>query len=180
MRAGYSGTPLAKKLSIEERQRVATINAPSEFRDLLVDLRDDVVFDAHLASKPTPRSGSSPRRENGQQQPPGGCWTPGGSDLGLPWGSRETGSPSPATVSSPPLSGAGAAISRKPLDKPGAKRRADFRAPQLAPPDDKPQRIWPVGVCAPLHDWGGSRDCHGPNSRGTWQPTAPMSAADMQ
>ena len=34
MAAGYSGTPLAKKLGIKEGHMVATLNDPPEFRDL--------------------------------------------------------------------------------------------------------------------------------------------------
>jgi len=52
MPAGYSGTPLVRKLGIKASHRVATINEPPEFRDLLVDLPDDVVFDGHLKNKP--------------------------------------------------------------------------------------------------------------------------------
>ena len=36
--AGYSGTPLAKKLGIKEDSRVAAINAPAEFPPLLDDI----------------------------------------------------------------------------------------------------------------------------------------------
>jgi hypothetical protein len=42
MPAGYSGTPLAKKLGIKAGHSVATVNEPAEFRGLLVDLPDDV------------------------------------------------------------------------------------------------------------------------------------------
>ena len=38
MPAGYSGTPLVKKLGIKEGQRVLFVNDPPEFRPLLVDL----------------------------------------------------------------------------------------------------------------------------------------------
>jgi hypothetical protein len=34
MMAGYSGTPLPKKLGIKENQRIALINAPEGFQDL--------------------------------------------------------------------------------------------------------------------------------------------------
>lgn len=50
--AGYSGTPLAKKLGIKAGHRVATVNEPDDFRDLLGDLPDDVTFDPDLASSP--------------------------------------------------------------------------------------------------------------------------------
>ena len=36
--AGYSGTPLAKKLGIKEGSRVALLSAPDGFRELLGDL----------------------------------------------------------------------------------------------------------------------------------------------
>jgi hypothetical protein len=36
--AGYSGTPLPKKLGIKEKQRVALVNAPANFAALLGDL----------------------------------------------------------------------------------------------------------------------------------------------
>ena len=38
MTAGYSGTPLAKKLGIKEGFRVATINAPDNFAELIEPL----------------------------------------------------------------------------------------------------------------------------------------------
>jgi hypothetical protein len=40
--AGYSGTPLAKKLGIKEGHRVAFPSAPGGFRELLGDLPDGV------------------------------------------------------------------------------------------------------------------------------------------
>ena len=40
--AGYSGTPLAKKLGIKPGHRVALISAPDDFEQLLEDLPDDV------------------------------------------------------------------------------------------------------------------------------------------
>lgn len=40
--AGYSGTPLAKKLGIKEGHRVAFPSAPDGFRDLLGELPDGV------------------------------------------------------------------------------------------------------------------------------------------
>ena len=36
--AGYSGTPLPKKLGLKENQRLAFINEPNDFRELLGDL----------------------------------------------------------------------------------------------------------------------------------------------
>lgn len=44
MPAGYSGTPLAKKLGIKPGARVALIDAPPEIRDWLAPLPDDVTF----------------------------------------------------------------------------------------------------------------------------------------
>lgn len=40
--AGYSSTPLAKKLGIKEGSRVAFVNAPDEFEATLEPLPDDV------------------------------------------------------------------------------------------------------------------------------------------
>ena len=42
--AGYSGTPLVKKLGIKEGSRVALVNAPEEFQTDLGELPDDVKF----------------------------------------------------------------------------------------------------------------------------------------
>ena len=42
MPAGYSGTPLAKKLGIKPGHRVLAIGAPDGYEDLLVGLPDDV------------------------------------------------------------------------------------------------------------------------------------------
>ena len=44
MSEGYSGTPLVRKLGIKAGHRVATLNAPAGFHDLLTDLPPDVVF----------------------------------------------------------------------------------------------------------------------------------------
>lgn len=44
MSAGYSGTPLARKLGIKAGHRVATVDAPAGFRDLLEDLPAGVRF----------------------------------------------------------------------------------------------------------------------------------------
>jgi hypothetical protein len=40
--AGYSGTPLVKKLGIKEGSRVALVNAPADFQVTLGELPDDV------------------------------------------------------------------------------------------------------------------------------------------
>lgn len=55
--AGYSGTPLAKKLGIKDGNCVAVLNEAvlneqDEFRDLLVDLPDDVIFQNDLSGSP--------------------------------------------------------------------------------------------------------------------------------
>jgi hypothetical protein len=42
--AGYSGTPLPKKLGISEGFRVALVDAPEDFAKLLEPLPDDVSF----------------------------------------------------------------------------------------------------------------------------------------
>jgi hypothetical protein len=42
--AGYSTTPLPKKLGIKQGHAVALHDEPDEFRDLLVELPDDVTF----------------------------------------------------------------------------------------------------------------------------------------
>lgn len=47
--AGYSGTPLAKKLGIKEGSRIALVNAPKDFRSELGELPDNVEF----VSRPT-------------------------------------------------------------------------------------------------------------------------------
>ncbi len=44
MAAGYSGTPLAKKLGIKPENVVAVIHEPEDFRALLDPLPDDVTF----------------------------------------------------------------------------------------------------------------------------------------
>jgi len=49
--AGYSGTPLVKKLGIREGSRVALVNAPENFETELGELPDNVKF-----MKPTTRS----------------------------------------------------------------------------------------------------------------------------
>ncbi len=50
--AGYSGTPLAKKLGIKAGATVALIGEPDEFRDLLDPLPDGVDFRTDLRTKP--------------------------------------------------------------------------------------------------------------------------------
>jgi hypothetical protein len=42
--AGYSGTPLPKKLGIKERSRVALVNAPKDFQSELGEPPDNVEF----------------------------------------------------------------------------------------------------------------------------------------
>ena len=42
--AGYSGTPLPKKLGIKEGSRITLVNAPKDFRSELGELPDNVQF----------------------------------------------------------------------------------------------------------------------------------------
>jgi hypothetical protein len=42
--AGYSGTPLPKKLGIKEGSRIALVNAPKDFESELGELPDNVQF----------------------------------------------------------------------------------------------------------------------------------------
>ena len=42
--AGYSGTPLAKKLGIKEGSRIALVNAPKDFPSELKELPDGIEF----------------------------------------------------------------------------------------------------------------------------------------
>lgn len=42
--AGYSGTPLAKKLGIKDGSKVLAVNAPENYQDLLEPLPADVEF----------------------------------------------------------------------------------------------------------------------------------------
>lgn len=42
--AGYSGTPLAKKLGIKEGSRILLVNPPETFQSELGELPEDVVF----------------------------------------------------------------------------------------------------------------------------------------
>jgi len=48
MSAGYSGTPLAKKLGIKAGRRVSTPGAPPNYRKLLAPLPEDVDFQARV------------------------------------------------------------------------------------------------------------------------------------
>lgn len=48
MPAGYSGTPLAKKLGIKKGFRIFADQAPDHYRELLEPLPDDVTFAAKL------------------------------------------------------------------------------------------------------------------------------------
>src|SRR6185436_20719822 len=50
MTAGYSGTPLAKKLGIKAGHTVLSVNAPDHYADLLEPLPDDVT----ISDKPSP------------------------------------------------------------------------------------------------------------------------------
>ena len=50
MTAGYSGTPLVKKLGIKSGNRVALLNAPADYLDLLGMLPADVSTDRELAA----------------------------------------------------------------------------------------------------------------------------------
>jgi hypothetical protein len=49
MSAGYSGTPLAKKLGFKPGQRVSAPGAPPNYRKLLAPLPDGVEFQARMA-----------------------------------------------------------------------------------------------------------------------------------
>ena len=42
--AGYSGTPLVKKLGIKDDSRIALVNAPKDFQTTLGELPDNVKF----------------------------------------------------------------------------------------------------------------------------------------
>src|SRR4051812_38733705 len=50
--AGYSGTPLAKKLGIKPNQRVFTINAPKDYAKLVAPLPDGATIASRTASEP--------------------------------------------------------------------------------------------------------------------------------
>ncbi|WP_121810114.1 DUF3052 family protein [Mucilaginibacter kameinonensis] len=47
--AGYSGTPLAKKLGIKAGARLMLINAPEHYIDLFTDMPPDVYFTADVS-----------------------------------------------------------------------------------------------------------------------------------
>jgi len=49
MTAGYSGTPLSKKLGIKSGSRVALLGAPADFRKLLAPLPDGVQLTTRIA-----------------------------------------------------------------------------------------------------------------------------------
>ena len=51
MTAGYSGTPLTKKLGIKQGFRVALVGAPDRFREELTDLPPGVTFVTSLAAQ---------------------------------------------------------------------------------------------------------------------------------
>ena len=48
--AGYSGTPLAQKLGIKPGQRVATLEAPKGYRELLTPVPEGVSFTKTVAA----------------------------------------------------------------------------------------------------------------------------------
>src|ERR1051325_10307263 len=48
--AGYSSTPLAKKLGIKEGSRIRLVNAPKGFEDYLGELPDKAVFVSRLTN----------------------------------------------------------------------------------------------------------------------------------
>jgi hypothetical protein len=48
--AGYSGTPLARKLGISAGQRVLALKPPEDYRRLLQPLPEDVVFEKKLSA----------------------------------------------------------------------------------------------------------------------------------
>lgn len=50
--AGYSGTPLPKKLGIKEGHSVAALDAPPHLGDLLMPLPDDVVIRGSARGRP--------------------------------------------------------------------------------------------------------------------------------
>jgi hypothetical protein len=49
MSAGYSGTPLSKKLGLEAGAHVCTIGAPANYRKLLAPLPADVTFASRIS-----------------------------------------------------------------------------------------------------------------------------------
>ena len=50
--AGYSGTPLVRKLGILPNERIIALNAPDHYRDLLVDLPEGVAITGRVPPKP--------------------------------------------------------------------------------------------------------------------------------
>ncbi len=50
--AGYSGTPLGKKLGIKDGNRVCLLSEPEDFRSLLLDLPPGVSFSTRLPKHP--------------------------------------------------------------------------------------------------------------------------------
>lgn len=52
MSAGYSGTPLSRKLGIKAGMTIALINAPEHYDDLLTPLPDDLVRFEDVESAP--------------------------------------------------------------------------------------------------------------------------------
>ncbi len=48
--AGYSGTPLARKLGIAAGSRVVAVHSPDGYRDWLAPLPEDVRFDAKVSA----------------------------------------------------------------------------------------------------------------------------------
>jgi hypothetical protein len=48
--AGYSGTPLAKKLGIVERSRVLPVDPPEEYEELLAPIPRDVAFERRASA----------------------------------------------------------------------------------------------------------------------------------
>ena len=52
MTAGYSGTPLAKKLGIKEGMTVVTVDAPENYDELLAPLPDGVEMASERSSVP--------------------------------------------------------------------------------------------------------------------------------
>jgi hypothetical protein len=83
MPAGYSGTPLAKKLGIVEGATVAVVAEPDDFRDLLEPIPDGVAFRTSLRGRAdvvvhfvTRRADFERRIEAGGRSifPAGGLW----------------------------------------------------------------------------------------------------------
>ena len=53
MNAGYSGTPLAKKLGIKEGLLIVTVNEPSDYRELVGPLPDGAAIAQAVECDPT-------------------------------------------------------------------------------------------------------------------------------